>query len=510
MCVPRPLHHSKKLLDVLACDPPVDEACEARERALVPRVEEIRGSWSESRENARDRSLNGRDAPEGERGGDEGHDLAIRRIGIAVREDERVRVEPARAPLAPQGLETLAEEGEVRGAGRASHDSYASILTVSPRRPEKEAPPPPEEKPDSRRTILVGVYGREIPREMAEDQLDELERLVDTAGGLVVARTLQERRGPDPATYVGSGKVEEIAEAARALGAGWTVFDDELTPTQARNLDKKLPTQVLDRAGVILRIFASRARSREAMTQVELARLQYELPRLAGPSRGLAQQRGGGAFRGGAGERKIELDRRRVRTRIAKLKEELSRIETQRDVRRKGMKRVATVSLVGYTNAGKTTLFNRLTSSKEFAEDRLFATLDPRHARLQGVGGRAIVLVDTVGFLRKLPHTLVASFKSTLAEVKDADLLVHIVDASSAQAAEQRAVAEEVIAGFGVEKRRILLAYNKTDRPHPDVLAADGIRISAATGDGVPELREAIVARLTALGARMPFYGPPS
>src|ERR1019366_4775792 len=321
-------------------------------------------------------------------------------------------------------------------------------------------------------------------REMAEDQLDELERLVETAGGQVVARALQERRGPDPATYVGSGKVEELAEAARAQHVGWTVFDDELTPTQARNLDKKLPTQVLDRAGVILRIFASRARSREAMTQ-------DELPRLAGPTQGLAQQRGGGAFRGGAGERKIELDRRRVRTRIAKLKEELSRIETQRDVRRKGLKRVATVSLVGYTNAGKTTLFNRLTSSKEFAEDRLFATLDPRHARLHGVGGRAIVLTDTVGFLRKLPHTLVASFKSTLAEVKDADLLVHVVDASSAQAAEQRAVAEEVIAGFGVEKRRILLAYNKTDRPHPDVLAADGIRISAATGDGVPELREA-------------------
>jgi len=356
----------------------------------------------------------------------------------------------------------------------------------------------------------VGVFGREIPRATAEDQLDELERLVDTAGGVVVARTLQERRGPDPATYVGSGKVEEIAEAARALGAGWTVFDDELTPTQARNLDKKLPTQVLDRSGVILNIFASRARSREAMTQVELARLQYELPRLAGPSRALAQQRGGGAFRGGAGERKIELDRRRVRTRIAKLKDELSRIETQRDVRRKGMKRVATVSLVGYTNAGKTTLFNRLTASKEFAEDRLFATLDPRHARLQGVGGRAIVLADTVGFLRKLPHTLVASFKSTLAEVKDADLLVHVVDASSAQAAEQRAVAEEVIAGFGVERRRILLAYNKTDRPHPGALAPEGIRISAATGDGVPELREAIVARLTALGARMPFYGAPS
>ncbi len=382
---------------------------------------------------------------------------------------------------------------------------------MSPRRANKdkdeESPPPPEKKPDSNRTIVVGVYGREVPRDMAEDQLDELERLVETAGGRVVARVLQERRGPDPATYVGSGKVEEIAEAARAQSAGWTVFDDELTPTQARNLDKKLPTQVLDRAGVILRIFAARARSREAMTQVELARLQYELPRLAGPEHGLAQQRGGGAFRGGAGERKIELDRRRVRTRIARLKEELKAIETQRDVRRKGLKRVATVSLVGYTNAGKTTLFNRLTASKEFAEDRLFATLDPRHARLHGVGGRAIVLADTVGFLRKLPHTLVASFTSTLAEVKDADLLVHVVDASSPQASEQRAVAEEVIAGFGVEKRRVLLTYNKTDRPHAGALEAGAVRISAATGEGLPELREAIVARLTALGSRMPFYG---
>jgi GTP-binding protein HflX len=243
------------------------------------------------------------------------------------------------------------------------------------------------------------------------------------------------------------------------------------------------------------------------MTQVELASLQYQLPRLAGKSEGLAQQRGGGAFRGGAGERKIELDRRRLRMRIAKLKEELGKIETQRDVRRKGMKRVATVSLVGYTNAGKTTLFNRLTSSKEFAEDRLFATLDPRHARLHGVGGRAIVLADTVGFLRKLPHDLVASFKSTLAEVRDADLLVHVVDASSPAASEQKAVAEQVLEELGVEKRRVLLAYNKTDRPSPEALDAEGLRISAASGAGLPELREAIVARLSALGVRLHTYG---
>lgn len=377
---------------------------------------------------------------------------------------------------------------------------------MSPPRAPKDIEPIPE-KPDSNRTILVGVYGREVPRALAEDHLDELERLVDTAGGVVVARALQERRSPDPATYVGSGKVEEIAEAARAQGAGWTIFDDELTPTQSRNLEKALPTNVLDRAGVILRIFAARARSREAMTQVELASLQYQLPRLAGTSQGLAQQRGGGAFRGGAGERKIELDRRRLRIRIAKLKEDLRRIETQRDVRRKGMARVATVSLVGYTNAGKTTLFNRLTSSKEFAEDRLFATLDPRHARLHGVGGRAIVLTDTVGFLRKLPHDLVASFKSTLAEVRDADLLVHVVDASSPSAEEQRAVAEEVLEELGVEMRRVLLAYNKTDRPSPGALDDEGLRISAASGEGLRELREEIVKRLLVLGAHLPVYG---
>ena len=362
-------------------------------------------------------------------------------------------------------------------------------------------------KPKSQKTILVGVFGRHVSKVAAEDHLEELSRLVETAGGVVVARVLQERRSPDPATYIGKGKVTEIAEAARDLGAGWTVFDDELSPSQIKNLDTELPTHVMDRAGVILQIFAARARSREAMTQVELARLEYLLPRLSGAGQGLAQQRGGGAFRGGAGERKIELDRRRIRKRISTLKEELARIVKSREVRRKGMKRVPVVSLVGYTNAGKTTLFNRLTSSKEFAEDRLFATLDPRHARLHGVGGRAIVLADTVGFLRKLPHTLVASFKSTLAEVKDADLLVHVVDASSPQADEQRAVAEEVLEELGVPKRQVLLAYNKTDRPAALALDSAGLRISAVTGAGLPELREAIVERLGALGVKMPVYG---
>lgn len=377
------------------------------------------------------------------------------------------------------------------------------------KKPQTESAPEPgsPSKPNSNKTVLVGVYGRETSRAEAEDHLDELERLVDTAGGVVVARALQERPTPDPATFVGKGKVKEIAEAAEGLGAGWTVFDDELSPSQIKNLEKLLPTNVLDRSAVILQIFASRARSREAMTQVELARLQYLLPRLSGSTTGFAQQRGGGAFRGGGGEKQIELDRRKIRRRIATLKEDLERIERSHGVRRKGLRRVATVALAGYTNAGKTTLFNKLTSSKEFAEDRLFATLDPRHARLLGVEGRAIVTADTVGFLRKLPHSLVASFRSTLKEVEEADLVVHVVDASSEQADSQKRVAEEVLAEMGVDKERILLVYNKVDRPHPAALDPDGVLVSAVTGAGLDRLREAVIARLEALGVAVPFYG---
>lgn len=365
----------------------------------------------------------------------------------------------------------------------------------------------PGGKPASEKTILVGVSRRELPRSVAEDHLDELARLVDTAGGRVVARSLQDRAAPDPATYVGKGKVKELAEAAEALEAGFVVFDDELTPSQVKNLEKELPVRVLDRPAVILEIFAARARSREAMTQVELARLTYLLPRLAGATTGLSQQRAGGMFRSGGGEKKLELDRRRIRRRIATLKEELARIEKGRAVRRRRLSHVATVALAGYTNAGKTTLFNRLTSSREFAEDRLFATLDPRHARLLGVGGRPIVVTDTVGFLRKLPHDLVASFKSTLKEVEEADLVVHVVDAASSQADEERHVAEEVLGELGVASERILLVRNKSDLPAGAMAQGEGVRLSAATGEGLGALRAAIVERLLALGVPVPLPG---
>ncbi len=373
--------------------------------------------------------------------------------------------------------------------------------------PAEEEESRPAAPPPGNKTILVGVFGREHSRAAAEDHMDELERLVDTAGGVVVARALQERATPDPATFVGKGKVKELAEAAANLGASTIVFDDELSPSQIKNLEKELPAAVVDRPQVILQIFASRARSREAMTQVELARLQYALPRLSGATAGLAQQRGGGMFRGGGGEKKLELDRRKIRRRISGLKEELERIEKSREVRRGGRRHVVVVALAGYTNAGKTTLFNRLTKSLEFAEDRLFATLDPRHARLLGVAGRAIVLVDTVGFLRKLPHDLVASFKSTLREVEEADLVVHVVDASSAQAFEQQRVASEVLAELGVPAGRVLLVANKTDLPGARLPDAEALPISAATGAGLPELRDAIVSRLGALGVAVPVYG---
>lgn len=378
---------------------------------------------------------------------------------------------------------------------------------MSEESPKRRGPSGPS-GPGTNKAILVGVYGRQLGRAEAEDHLDELERLVDTAGGVVVARALQERDAPDPATYVGKGKLKEIAEAAEAMEAGWIVFDDELSPSQTRNLEKELSVEVLDRASVILSIFASRARTREAMTQVELARLQYLLPRLAGAQSGLAQQRGGGAFRAGGGEKKLELDKRKIRRRISTLKADLEKIETSRHVRRRHLRNVATVSLVGYTNAGKTTLFNRLTSSKEFAEDRLFATLDARHARLLGVGGRSVVVSDTVGFLRKLPHDLVASFRSTLKEVEEADLLVHVVDASSPHADEQRQVAEEVLADLGVPADRVLLAYNKADRPGV-VVPAGELAVSAVTGDGLHDLRQSIVARLLSLGVPVPILGAP-
>jgi GTP-binding protein HflX len=345
------------------------------------------------------------------------------------------------------------------------------------------------------KAILVGIANRTTPRAAAEEHLDELERLLDTAGGMEAARFVKERAAPDPATYLGKGAVEEIGAEAKAQAVKLVVFDEELTPAQTRNLERRWDgVRVLDRPGLILDVFASHARTREARTQVELAQLQYLLPRLAGRYESLSGLRGGIGARGGAGEQKLELDRRRIRDRIARLRRDLQKIETARDVRRRGRKTFFQVAIAGYTNAGKTTLFNRLTRGSEYAADQLFATLDSRAARAASPKLRDVVFLDTVGFVRKLPPGLVASFRSTLAEIREADLVLHVLDGSSPRVDEERRVASEVLAELGVPEERILPAWTKRDLPGALGPSAT-LRVSAKTGAGIAELEQAIASR---------------
>jgi GTPase len=372
--------------------------------------------------------------------------------------------------------------------------------------------------PNREKAVLVGVASRAVPRSVTEEQLDELERLVDTAGAEVVARFVKQRPAPDPATYVGKGSVEEIGEAARAQGASLVVFDDELTPGQARNLEERWGEGIraLDRPGVILDVFALHARTREARTQVELAQLQYLLPRLAGGYEHLSRI-GGGIGGRGPGEQKLEVDRRKIRKRIARLREDLSRIEKSRTVRRRGRRGLLQVAIAGYTNAGKTTLFNRLTSESAYTADRLFATLDSRVAKAASRLLPSVVFIDTVGFVRKLPTSLVASFRSTLAEIREADLVLHAVDASSPQGEEERRVALEVLEELGVGEDHILTVWTKRDAlagsGRPGVFGArgkdDGPLVSARTGEGIEKLEEEVRRRAQPRGeeflVRIPY-----
>jgi GTP-binding protein HflX len=343
--------------------------------------------------------------------------------------------------------------------------------------------------------VIVGVFSRAVPRSVSEEHSDELERLVESAGGEVVARIVKERASPDPATYVGRGAVEEIGAMAREEKAGLVVFDDELTPAQVRNLEERWGEDVtaLDRPGLILDVFASHARTREARTQVGLAQLQYLLPRLAGRYGHLSRLAGGIGGRG-AGEQKLELDRRKIRDRIARLRRDLEKIETSRRVRRRARAGRFQVAISGYTNAGKTTLFNRLTRESAYAADRLFATLDSKSAHGASPKLSPIVFVDTVGFVRKLPPSLVASFRSTLAEIRDADLVVHVLDASSPRVDEERRVATEVLEELGVEPERILTVWNKTDLPGARAPRGE-LGVSALTATGLGALEGAILRR---------------
>jgi GTP-binding protein HflX len=352
------------------------------------------------------------------------------------------------------------------------------------------------------RIVLVGVVFPWTSAAAVDADLDELALLVDTAGAIVVGREVQRRDRPDPATFVGRGKAQELHELSQTLDSDTVVFDDELSPAQQRNLEKILGRTAIDRTAVILDIFAQNARSQEGKAQVELALLRYRLPRLRGKGLALSQQAGGIGTRG-PGETQLEVDRRRLLRRMTRLEADLKQVSatrrTQRRSRQRSRQRV--VSLVGYTNAGKSTLLNRLTDAGVLVENRLFSTLDPRTRRLALPGGETVLVSDTVGFVRKLPHQLVEAFRSTLEEVRETDLLVHVVDASAPEPEMQieavRTVLDEIDAG-GVPE---LLVVNKADRaPRAAarlVVAHEGaVAVSALTGDGVEELLRSMGDRL--------------
>ena len=343
--------------------------------------------------------------------------------------------------------------------------------------------------------VLVGAV---LPGESAsevQDSLHELALLVDTAGADVVGSITQRLSAPDPAYYLGRGKVEELRELSYATDCDTVIFDDELSPAQQRNLEKVLGRTAIDRTALILDIFAQNARSMEGKAQVELALLNYRLPRLRGRGGQLSQQAGRIGTRG-PGETKLEEDRRRIQERIARLKRQLTEFERTRQVQAKARtaSRVQSASLIGYTNAGKSSLLNALTDSDVFVEDRLFATLDTRTRRMSLPGGEAFLLSDTVGFIRKLPHQLIEAFRSTLEVVVDSDFLVHVVDGLSGDPLSQVRAVREVINEIGGGGLRELLVVNKIDLADDvDSLKADfpdAVFVSAVTGEGLETLRE--------------------
>jgi GTP-binding protein HflX len=365
------------------------------------------------------------------------------------------------------------------------------------------------------RIVIVGVVLEDRTAAEVHESLDELGRLVDTAGADEVARVVQRRRRPDSKYYLGKGKAEELRQTCLALDADTVVFDDELSPAQQFNLERLLGRTALDRTAVILDIFAQNAHTLEGRAQVELALLGYRLPRVRrGAKAGLSQQAGGIGTRG-PGETKLETDRRRIGERISRLRRELDELARTRAQQRKGRARsgLGAVAIVGYTNAGKSTLMNRLTRAGVLVENRLFATLDPTTRRLSLPGGEPVLLTDTVGFVRRLPHGLVEAFKSTLEVAAQSDLLVHVVDGAAADPEGQIAAVREVLAEIGARDVPELLVVNKADAD-PDGAKRvaheheGSVVVSAATGEGIDVLLRTIADRMRALTAVVELLVP--
>ncbi|MCA1652141.1 MAG: GTPase HflX, partial [Acidobacteria bacterium] len=353
------------------------------------------------------------------------------------------------------------------------------------------------------RAALVGVFSGASRQFDPEHSLDELAGLADAAGADVVLRMLQDRPKPDPATFLGSGKVASLAAASEALSADLVIFDNELSPAQLRNLEEKLDRKVLDRTQLILDIFGRRARTREGKLQVELAQLKYLLPRLVGSAAALSRL-GGGIGTRGPGETKLETDRRRIRHRISVLSKDIEAVRRRRSQLRERRHKAAvpTVALVGYTNAGKTTMFNALTGDDAVASNALFVTLDPLVRRVRLPDRRELLVSDTVGFIERLPHSLVAAFRATLEEVAAADLLMHVIDASNPERERQMAAVRSVLADIGAHKVPVIDVFNKCDRIDAGERARlravypGAMCVSALTGDGRDELIAAMEGRL--------------
>ncbi|MBQ4152466.1 MAG: GTPase HflX [Schwartzia sp.] len=368
--------------------------------------------------------------------------------------------------------------------------NLSMMVTAVNKKLSEETTQTTDDRPE--RAVLAGVERMQRGIWGIEESMDELERLAETAGAVVVGRFSQRRERPDSALFLGKGKVNEIAMEIQNLDADLLILDDELTPSQQHNLERMLGIRVIDRTALILDIFAQRARSHEGRLQVELAQLKYNLPRLGG--QGLVLSRlGGGIGTRGPGETKLEVDRRRIHTRIHDIEEQINGMKKTRALyrTRRQKSRMPLVALVGYTNAGKSTLLNRLTGADVFAEDKLFATLDPTTRRLELPEKQEILLTDTVGFIQKLPHTLVTAFRATLEEVTEADLLLHVVDAGNSNAEPQIEAVIEVLKELGADEKPTLFVFNKTDCVENEydlerlTRYRDAVCVSAATGANI-------------------------